>query len=106
MASDKHKVRRVRFCRCAADMYSLAILCLMTIATVPAMQAQTYNIIGNFGNNGTGVNPLYVTLDAAGNVYGTTYYGGTQYLGYGGLQAHPSRFKLAAVDALRLLRRP
>ncbi len=45
--------------------------------------AQTYNIIGNFGNNGTGVNPLYVTLDAGGNVYGTTYYGGTSYLGYG-----------------------
>jgi hypothetical protein len=48
-----------------------------------AAKAQTYNIIGNFGNNGTGVNPLYVTLDAGGNVYGTTYYGGTSYLGYG-----------------------
>jgi uncharacterized repeat protein (TIGR03803 family) len=56
---------------------------LAAISAIPAAQAQTYAIIGNFGTNGTGVNPLYVTLDAGGNVYGTTYYGGLSYLGYG-----------------------
>ncbi len=53
-----------------------------TISPVQA-QAQAYTVLGNFGNNGTGVNPLYVTLDGAANVYGTTYYGGTSYLGFG-----------------------
>jgi len=60
-----------------------ALLSALMLAAAPALQAQEYNIIGNFGNDGTGVNPLYVTLDPAGNVYGTTYYGGTQYLGSG-----------------------
>ena len=59
---------------------SLSIVLLIAIASA---HAQSYNIIGNFGANGTGVNPLYVTLDAAGNVYGTTYYGGRSYLGWG-----------------------
>ncbi len=66
-----------------APILSLALLCALTLAAVPAAQAQTYTIIGNFGNNGSGVNPLYVTLDRGGNVYGTTYYGGLSYLGYG-----------------------
>jgi len=46
-----------------------------TMVAAPAAQAQTYTVLANFsGSNGT--NPLYVTLDAAGNLYGTTYYGG------------------------------
>ncbi len=63
--------------------FAFALLCGLALAAVPVAQAQTYSIIGNFGNNGNGVNPLYVTLDAAGNIYGTTYYGGLSYLGYG-----------------------
>jgi len=59
---------------------SLAVVLSFAIASA---HAQSYNVIGNFGSNGTGVNPLFVTLDAAGNVYGTTYYGGRSYLGWG-----------------------
>ncbi len=62
---------------------ALGIVLALAIVSPIQAKAQTYNIIGNFGSNGTGVNPLYVTLDAAGNVYGTTYYGGTSYLGFG-----------------------
>ncbi len=62
---------------------ALGIVFAFAIVSPTPAQAQTYTIIGNFGTNGTGVNPLYVTLDAGGNIYGTTYYGGTQYLGYG-----------------------
>ena len=71
-------------------MYSRTAVALLfcvavcaAISAAPTAQAQTYTVIGNFGTNGTGVDPLYVTLDGAGNVYGTTYYGGLSYLGYG-----------------------
>lgn len=59
-----------------------AVLFVTTIVAQPA-QAQTFTALGNFnGRNGT--NPLYVTLDSGGNVYGTTYYGGkSQGLGAG-----------------------
>jgi uncharacterized repeat protein (TIGR03803 family) len=51
------------------------VLFAMAITYAPLAQAQTYAVLANFfGSNGT--NPLYVTLDAAGNIYGTTFYGG------------------------------
>jgi uncharacterized repeat protein (TIGR03803 family) len=58
---------------------SVALLLLVLIATTivaaPTAQAQSYSVLANFtGTNGN--NPLYVTLDEAGNIYGTTYYGG------------------------------
>jgi len=53
----------------------LLVLIATTIVAAPAAQAQSYSVLANFtGTNGN--NPLYVTLDEAGNLYGTTYYGG------------------------------
>jgi hypothetical protein len=51
------------------------VLFAIAITYAPLAQAQTYAVLANFfGSNGT--NPLYVTLGAAGNIYGTTFYGG------------------------------
>jgi uncharacterized repeat protein (TIGR03803 family) len=83
MTSGKHELRSSTFSTWNVTLRTATVLFLFTMATVPAAQAQTYTILGNFGNKGTGVNPLYVTLDEVGNVYGTTYYGGLSYLGYG-----------------------
>jgi uncharacterized repeat protein (TIGR03803 family) len=55
---------------------ALAILFVLAIAATPLVQAQTFTVIHSFGgpdgaNPGTGL-----TLDRAGNLYGTTEYGG------------------------------
>ena len=44
-----------------------------------AAQAQTETVLHSFANSPDGANPRYVTpvLDTAGNLYGTTEYGGT-----------------------------
>ena len=45
----------------------------------PSGEGWTFSIIHNFNNNGIdGYDPFYgMTFDRAGNLYGTTYYGGT-----------------------------
>jgi hypothetical protein len=48
--------------------------------------AQTYSVIHTFGGYGDGAQPMAtMTVDAGGNLYGTTFYGGAQPgdLGYG-----------------------
>jgi uncharacterized repeat protein (TIGR03803 family) len=52
------------------------------IALSPAAHAQTLTVLHTFNGKPDGREPIAgVTRDAAGNVYGTTYYGGTYDLG-------------------------
>ncbi len=54
---------------------ALAITVLLALTT--SAQAQTYKVLYNFANGSDGATPLAgVTIDAAGNLYGTTYVGG------------------------------
>ena len=55
------------------------LLALVFAALVTVAQAQTYAVIHNFSGGGDGGNPhVGLTMDAAGNFYGTTYNGGNQ----------------------------
>ena len=61
-----------------ASFFALAILCAMLVAATPAAQAQTFTILHNFtGVPPDGANPYAgLTIDPAGNLYGTTRNGG------------------------------
>jgi len=51
----------------------IAIVLTLTIVLTKPAQAQTYKVIYNFTLNGTGYKPYAgLTMDAAGNLYGTT----------------------------------
>ena len=55
---------------------ALAIVFVLTMGATQAAQAQTYNVIHNFVGGLDGAEPTSgVTLDAAGNLYGTTFEG-------------------------------
>ncbi len=65
---------------------------VLTVVTTQPAQAQTYQVIHNFGGLVDGAKPLAgVTIDQAGNLYGTTYGGGA----HGGLQGYGVVYKLA-----------
>jgi len=52
----------------------------LTVVATPAAQAQTYKVIHNFTGGGDGANPSAgLTINRAGNLYGTTYNGGSGY---------------------------
>lgn len=56
---------------------SLLVCVLMVIASA-ILQGQTYNILFNFNQGQAGSEPIAgVTLDAGGNLYGTTTFGGS-----------------------------
>jgi len=59
------------------------IVLLSVLAAAPAAQGQTYSVLYNFTGGSDGANPLHGSLieDKAGNLYGTTQYGGSS--GYG-----------------------
>ncbi len=60
---------------------ALAITFMLSVVATQTAQAQTFNVIHTFTGGGDGANPFAgVTLDQAGNVYGTTDGG---YSGYG-----------------------
>jgi uncharacterized repeat protein (TIGR03803 family) len=64
----------------------------LTVATTRPVQAQTYQVIHNFGGLVDGAKPVAgVTIDQAGNLFGTTYGGGA----HGGLQGYGVVYKLA-----------
>jgi hypothetical protein len=55
---------------------ALALALLLALAAIPA-QAQTFNVLHSF-TGPDGANPLAgLTIDRAGNLYGTTWAGGT-----------------------------
>ena len=59
---------------------ALAMTIVLALSTVA--QAQTYKVLHNFTNGSDGATPLAgVTIDAAGNLYGTTYVGGGRSFG-------------------------
>lgn len=84
MANTRQRwIRLYGMCRRAAvPVLELAILFGLASGSVTA-HAQTFSVLHNFGGGGNdGALPYAgVTLDAAGNLYGTTYNGGT--FGYG-----------------------
>ena len=60
----------------------VCVIALSLTAVVTSAQAQTFSVIHNFTNGTDGGNPLSgFTMDAKGNLYGTTNAGGTY--GYG-----------------------
>jgi uncharacterized repeat protein (TIGR03803 family) len=71
---------QTHFVRAAATAASLIIVFALVFLVGPAAQAQTYTIIHNFTGGGDGANPYTgLTMDAAGNFYGTTSGGGASY---------------------------
>ena len=63
--------------RASACALALAIGFVLTFAASRAAQAQTYNVIHSFSGGGDGAQPYAgLTMDAAGNLYGTTAQGG------------------------------
>ena len=65
---------------------------VLAVVTTRPVQAQTYQVIHNFGGLVDGAKPLAgVTIDQAGNLYGTTYGGGA----HGGFSGYGVVYKLA-----------
>jgi len=64
--------------RTAAAILALALVFTLAIFAAPAAQAQTFQVLHEFTGGADGAEPFYagLTIDAAGNLYGTTYYGG------------------------------
>jgi uncharacterized repeat protein (TIGR03803 family) len=57
-------------------LFLMFLLLFMTLTAQPA-EGQTFQVIHNFTGGQDGANPYAgVTLDRAGNLYGTAYYGG------------------------------
>ncbi|MGC2110605.1 MAG: choice-of-anchor tandem repeat GloVer-containing protein [Candidatus Korobacteraceae bacterium] len=64
--------------RPALATFSLVLMIALALIAVPALQAQTFTVIHSFTGGGDGSVPYDgLTTDIAGNLYGTTYYGGT-----------------------------
>ncbi len=60
-----------------ARLAGMASFLVLLVTAIPAVQAQTYTDIHTF-TGGDGANPYAgLTMDRAGNLYGTTEYGGT-----------------------------
>ena len=56
---------------------ALAALSVLAMLALPSAHAQTFTVLHTFTGGGDGANPdSGVTLDSAGNVYGTTFEGG------------------------------
>ncbi len=57
---------------------TFSIVVAIAIVPVQSVRAQTYTVLHNFSNGTDGGSPeSMLTMDAAGNLYGTTLYGGT-----------------------------
>jgi len=63
--------------RAAVAALAMATVFALTVVLTQSAQAQTYKVLHNFTGGVDGWSPSAgVTLDAAGNLYGTTQYGG------------------------------
>ena len=64
-----------------ATLFALAVL-VVVLAVVPTAPAQTFTLLYLFSGKPDGDQPIAgVTMDAAGNLYGTTFYGGANNVG-------------------------
>jgi len=64
--------------RAAGVSLTVAIIFVLTIAATPVAQAQTFTVIHNFSSGNDGANPRGgLSMDRAGNLYGTAGSGGT-----------------------------
>jgi uncharacterized repeat protein (TIGR03803 family) len=62
----------------ATSALILTLVFVLAIGTTPLARAQTFTVLHNFTGGQDGANPRAgVTIDGAGNLYGTTYLGGT-----------------------------
>jgi uncharacterized repeat protein (TIGR03803 family) len=62
--------------RVVTGVVTLAFACLLNVAFTPQLHAQTYTVIHNFVGSLDGSEPTSgVTIDHAGNLYGTTFFG-------------------------------
>lgn len=72
---EKCSVRSLAFSSCASGISLLAVLFLLFAAG--AVQAQTFTVLHNFAGYPDGAQPATgLAMDRAGNLYGTTQYGG------------------------------
>src|SRR5271165_7047006 len=72
----QHGMRIFRTRRTAVAGLAFAIAFLLTVSATEAAQAQTYTVIHNFAEGLDGDEPAAgLTLDGAGNLYGTTFEG-------------------------------
>ena len=63
---------------------SAVVLILAVTFAIPGAEAQTFTVLHNFTSGGDGASPRAgLTMDAAGNFYGTAYFGGTAGAGCG-----------------------
>ncbi len=57
---------------------AMVIVFALAVVLMPSAQAQTYKVLHNFTGGQDGKTPFAsLTMDRAGNFYGTTYYGGS-----------------------------
>ncbi len=57
--------------------FPLMLHCALTVAALSTSQAQTFSVIHNFSGGQDGATPYAgLTMDKAGNFYGTTFSGG------------------------------
>jgi len=72
--------RSLIFCtslQAAKVALGLAIVLALTVVLTPSAQAQTYTVLHNFADTVDGAAPWAgLTMDKAGNLYGTTFFGG------------------------------
>ena len=62
--------------------FALMLLCALTSVALPPAPAQTFSVIHNFSGGQDGATPSAgLTMDKAGNFYGTTFSGGSKALG-------------------------
>ena len=65
-----------------ATTAALAVAVVLTIVAIQTVQAQTFQVLHTFTGGADGYGPSAgLTMDEGGNLYGTTYQGGTQGLG-------------------------
>ncbi len=87
--------------RAATESLALAIMLALAVAAMPAAQAQTLSVLHAFSGNGDGAVPAAgLTMDGAGNFYGTTSIGGAAY----GTEGYGTVFKLSRAGAGWILR--
>ena len=66
----------------ALVLLACALTLMIGVVMARSLEAQTYNVLHSFNGTNDGANPVAgVTLDAAGNIYGTTSAGGTKFCG-------------------------